>query len=50
MTKKEQMNIEEMTIERTPDEPNMPNYASNSQVGGDVNIQEGKNNGGVWGW
>ena len=43
------MNIEEMIIEGTPDEPNMPNYASNSQFGGDVNIQEGENNGGVVG-
>jgi hypothetical protein len=49
LTNQEQMNIEEMIIGGAPDEPNMPNYASNSQFGGDVNIQEGENNGGMVG-
>ena len=31
-------------IEGTPVEPDIPNYASNTQFGGDVYIREGESN------
>ena len=49
LTNQELMNSEQIIIDWTPDITDMPNYASISQFGGDVNIMEGENNGGVVG-
>ena len=40
-----------MILEGTPEEPTIPNYASNSHFGGDMYFQEGESNvdGGVVG-
>ena len=50
LTNQELMNSEHIIIEGTPDITDLPNYASISQFGGDVNIMEGKTMGAWWEW